>query len=76
MLGNCHVNCKNKNLDPEYRGKENYVIYLDFNSLYASAMVQSLPTGEISVCDDVNYSNSSGNTGYFYTIDKEVSILS
>ena len=50
-------------------------------------MVHSLPTGEISVCDDVNYSYSSGNTGYFYTIDvryndklktkdKEVSILS
>ena len=29
VLGNCHFNCKNKIIDPEYRGKENYVMYLD-----------------------------------------------
>ena len=51
VLGDCHVKCKNKEIDPEYTGKENYLKYLAFNSLYASAMVQVLPTGEIKVCD-------------------------
>ena len=39
-------------------------------------MVQALPTGEIKVCNDPetgfadnNYTNSSNNTGYIYTID-------
>ena len=58
-----------KQIDPEYKGKENYLKYLEFNSLYASAMVQALPTGEISVCDNAVYTRSSSNTGYIYTID-------
>ena len=52
VLGRCHVQCKNKQIDPEYTGKEIYLKYLVFNSLYASAMVQALPTGEISFCDN------------------------
>ena len=74
----------NKGIDPEYTGKENYLKYLDFNSLYASAMVQALPTGEIKVCDpgtglacheqssfadELGHTRSSSNTGYIYTID-------
>ena len=66
----------NKQIDPEYAGKENYLKYLDFNSLYASAMVQALPTGEIKVCeprsgfnDDLVYTSSSSTKGYIYTID-------
>ena len=55
LLGDCHVKCKNKEIDPEYTGKENYLKYLDFNSLYASAMVQALPTGEIKVCEELLY---------------------
>ena len=84
VLGDCHVKCMNKQIDPEYAGKENYLKYLDFNSLYASAMVQALPTGEIKVCDpgtglacheqssfadELGYMRSSSNTGYIYTID-------
>ena len=79
-----YVKCMNKQIDPEYAGKENYLKYLDFNSLYASAMVQALPTGEIKVCDpgtglacheqsssadELGYMRSSSNTGYIYTID-------
>ena len=59
----------NKQTDPEYTGKENYLKYLDFNSLYASAMVQALPTGEIKLCDKLVYTRSCSNTGYIYTID-------
>ena len=33
VLDDCHVNCKNKEIDPEHTGKENYLKYLDFNSL-------------------------------------------
>ena len=69
VLSQCHVKCKNKEIDPEYTGKENYLKFLDFNSLYASAMVQVLLTGEISVCDNPVYTRSSSNTGYIYTID-------
>ena len=76
VLGDCHVKCMNKQIDPEHAGKENYLKYLDFNSLYASAMVQALPTGEIKVCEDPEtgladtvYTRSSSNTGYIYTID-------
>ena len=47
VLGDCHIKCMNKGIDPEYTGKENYLKYLDFISLYASAMAQALPTGEI-----------------------------
>ena len=39
VLGDCHVKCKNKQIDPEYTGKEINLMYLDFNSLYSSAMV-------------------------------------
>ena len=73
VLGDCHVKCLNKQIDPEYAGKENYLKYLDFNSLYASAMVQALPTGEIKVCEELEYTRSSSNTGYIYTIDIEYS---
>ena len=73
VLGDCHVKCMNKQIDPEYAGKENYLKYLDFNSLYASAMVQALPTGEIKVCEELGYTRSSSNTGYIYTIDIEYS---
>ena len=83
-LAECHVKCMNKKINSEYTGNENYLKYLDFNSLYASAMVQALPTGEISVCENNpgtgvachkqssfadNYTRSSSNTGYIYTID-------
>ena len=51
VLGNCHVKCKNKQIDTEYTGKENYLKYLDFKSLHSSSMVQALLTGEIKVCD-------------------------
>ena len=54
VLGDCHVKCMNKLMDPEYTGKENYLKYLDFNSLYASAMVQDLPAGEIKVCEELD----------------------
>ena len=84
VLGDCHVICKNKKIEPEYTGKENCLKYLDFNSLYPSAMVQALATGEISVCENNpgtglacheqssfadNYTRSSSNTGCIYTID-------
>ena len=58
----------NKGIDHEHFGKENYLKYLDFNSLYASATVQALPTGQIKVCDLV-YTSSSSTKGYIYTID-------
>ena len=58
----------NKSIDPENAGKENYLKYLDFNSLYASAMVQALPTGEIKVCDII-YTSSSSTKCCIYTID-------
>ena len=45
VLSDCHLKCKNKEIDPEYNGKENYLKYLDINLLYASAMVQASPTG-------------------------------
>ena len=84
VLGHYHVKCMNKQIDPEYTGKENYLNYLDFNSLYASAMVQALPTSEIKVCDGndlgtglacdeqssfADYTQSSSTKGYIYTID-------
>ena len=62
-LGDFHVKCKNKEIDPEYTGKANYLKYLDFNSLYASAMVQALPTGEIKLCDGNDYTQSSSTKG-------------
>ena len=69
VLGDCHVKCKNKEIDPENTMKENYLKYLDFNSLYASAMVQALPTGEIKVCDTLDYTSSISTKDYIYTID-------
>ena len=32
-------------------------------------MVQALPTGEIKVCDTLDYTSSSSTKGYIYTID-------
>ena len=76
VLGDCHVKCMNKQIsetasqiNPEYTGKENYLKYLDFNSLYPSAMVQALPIGEIKLWNTLDYTRSSSNTGYIYTID-------
>ena len=69
VLGDCHVKCMIKSIDPEFIEKESYLKYLDFNSLYASVMVQALPTGEIKVCEELGYTRSSSNTGYIYTID-------
>ena len=76
VIGDCHVKCMNEQIDPEYTGKENYLRYLDFNSLYSFAMVQALPTGEIKVCDELdpgtgfaNYTSPSSTKRYIYTID-------
>ena len=69
VLGECHVNCMNKEISPEDTGNENYLKNLDFSSLYASAMVQALPTAEIEECDTLDYSRSSSTKGYIYTID-------
>ena len=76
LLGDCHVKFKNKQIDPKYTGKENYLKYLDFNSLYASAMVQALPTVVFKVCDDpetgladIVYTRANSNTDYIYTLD-------
>ena len=69
VLGDGHVKCKNKEIDPEYTGKENYLKYLDFNSLYASAMVQALPNGEIKLYDTLDYTSSISTKGYIYTFD-------
>ena len=69
LLGDFHVKIKNEEKGPEYTKKENYLKYLDFNSLYASAMVQALPTGEIKVCDTLDYTSSTSTKGYIYTID-------
>ena len=64
VLGDCHVKYKNKEIDPEYTGKGNYLKYLDFNSLYASAMIQALPTGDVKVCDTLDYTSASSTKGY------------
>ena len=32
-------------------------------------MVQALPTGEIKICDTLDYTSSSSTKGYIYTID-------
>ena len=69
MLGDCLVKCKNIKIDPEYTGKINCLKYLDFNSLYASAIIQALPTGEIRICDDIDYSDYS--IIYIYTLEIE-----
>ena len=69
VLGDCHVKCKNNEINTEYTGKENYLKYLDFNSLYASAMVQALPTSQIKVCDGNDYTHSSCTKVYIYNID-------
>ena len=58
-----------KQIDPEHTGKGKYLKYLDFNSLGASAMVQTLTTGEISVCDNPVCNISNSNRGYIYTLD-------
>ena len=59
----------NTQIDPEYTGKENYLKYLKFNSLYASAMIQALPNGEFKLCDNPVYTRSRSYTGYIYAID-------
>ena len=74
VLGDCHVKCKNKETDPEYTGKEYYLKYLDFNSLYASAMVHALPTGEVKVCDTLNYTSYISTKGFIYTFDVKYNV--
>ena len=69
VLGDNYVKSKNKQTGPKYTGKENYSKYLDFNSMYVSAMVQALPFDEIEVCDDNSYTRSNSNTNYIGTID-------
>ena len=69
VFRDCYVKCKNTEIDPEYTGKDNYLKFLDLNSLYSSAMVQALPTGEISVCNSLVFTSSSSTKGYIYTID-------
>ena len=49
VLVHCHVKGKNKQIDPEYIVKDDYLKYLEFQSLYSFAMVQALPSGEISL---------------------------
>ena len=73
VLGDCHVKCMNKGIDPEYTGKEYYLKYLYY---MLSAIVQALPTGEIKICDTLDpgtgcadYTSSSSTKGYIYTID-------
>jgi len=54
--------------------KENYLLYYDYNSLYASCMVQELPTGEMEWSDNLEYSktlNGIKNPGYVYEVDLE-----
>ena len=68
VLGDCHAKCKKKR-DPAFTGKKNYLKYLDFNSLYASAMAQALTNGEIKVCDGNDYTQSTSTKCYIYTID-------
>ena len=76
VLGDCHVKCMNKQIDPEYAGKENYLKYLDFKSLYASAKAWFATSRaglacheQSSFADELGYMRSSSNTGYIYTID-------
>ena len=69
VLGDNYVKCKNKQTGPKYIGKESYLKFLDFDSLYVSAMVQALPTVEIKVCDNNSYTRTNSNTGYVHTID-------
>ena len=37
--------------------------------MYASAIVQASPTGEISFCYDNDYSGSTSKIDYIYTLD-------
>ena len=37
--------------------------------MYASAIVQASPTGEISFCVDNDYSGSTSKIDYIYTLD-------
>ena len=36
-------------------------------------MIEALPTGEIKVCDTLDYTSSSSTKGYTYTIDVKYS---
>ena len=58
----------NISIDPENKGKENYLNYYDFNSIYSSAMFQRLPTGEMIECNENSFTPFIYNTGYIYTI--------
>ena len=55
MLGKFQIKCNKKQINPDYDGKGNYLKYLDFDSVFASAMVQALRTDEISVCSNNIY---------------------
>ena len=48
---------------------ENYVEYLDFNSLYPTCMVQDLPTGEMKELRNLTYSKSTAKYGFIYEVD-------
>ena len=49
IMGGGYQKYNSKHVNPAYTGKENYINYSDFISLYSSAMIQALPTAEISV---------------------------
>ena len=49
--------------------QNNYLYYLDANSLYPTGMVQELPTGEMEWCTGINYERTQlgkSNPGFFY----------
>ena len=50
VLADGYVNCNNKQVNPNFTRKEKNLKYLNFNSLFLSAIVQVLYTGEINVC--------------------------
>ena len=52
--------------------RENYLLYDDFNSLYSSCMIQELPTGEMTWCNNLDYQKTydgNRNSGYIYEVD-------
>ena len=53
VLGYCQIKCKNKQVDSEYTGKKTIPKFLDFISVCFSDMVQTLPTHQISLCNEL-----------------------
>lgn len=73
------VTANNKHIDPNFKGKSNYLLYLDFNSLYAGVMTQPLPLGGFQKLSDyereeflkegIESFDCNGDTGYWLLID-------